>query len=422
VINELRAVTPAGERLVALAEEHAADFATRAAQHDRENTFVAENFDAMKRTRFLAACVPEEFGGLGVSSIHDVMVAVSRLARGCASTAIAANMHVTAVIFVVSAWRQAKTAGNEPAITALTEELAAIGRCEMILSGAGTEPGNETWATRSTATPVEGGYVVNGRKGFSTGIEVADSVRTRLRIPRSDGPDEMAFVTVPRGAKGMEILYNWDALGMRGSGSHDVVFTDCFVPEGAVQVLAPIGPPPAFAWPPISSNIIPLFGANLGIAEAAREYIVEFVKTRRRRPYTSPLAERAHVQREIAEIDVGLMAMRSVLSRVALRVDQLIAAAEMREDVLNAFAHDVQCAKLVSDRAAVDVVDRALAVSGGSGYLSSSLLSRLYRDVRAGAFMQPYSPNEAYEFIGRISLGIDPYTELRAAIAAEDGR
>ncbi len=415
-------MTPPGERLVALAEEHAADFATRAARHDRENTFVTENFDAMKRSRFLAACVPEEFGGLGVSSIHDVMVAISRLARGCGSTAIAANMHVTAVIFVVSAWRQARDAGDEAAVAALAEELAAIGRCEMILSGAGTEPGNETWATRSTATPVEGGYVINGRKGFSTGIEVADSVRTRLRIPRADGPDELAFVTVPRGAKGMEILCNWDALGMRGSGSHDVVFTDCFVPAGAVQVLAPIGPPPAFAWPPISSNIIPLFGANLGIAEAAREYIVEFVKTRRRRPYTSPLAERAHVQREIAEIDVGLMSMRSALGRVAMRVDELIATGEMREEVLDAFAQEVQCAKLVSDRAAVDVVDRALALSGGSGYLSSSLLSRLYRDVRAGAFMQPYSPNEAYEFIGRISLGLDPYRELRAAMAAEDGK
>jgi alkylation response protein AidB-like acyl-CoA dehydrogenase len=149
---------------------------------------------------------------------------------------------------------------------------------------------------------------------------------------------------------------------------------------------------------------------------------VEFAKTRHRRPYPLPLAHRAHVQREIAEIDVDLMAMRSVLSRIALRADELVAAGEMREGVLNAFGHDVQCAKLVSDRAAVDAVDRALALSGGSGYLSSSPLSRLYRDVRAGAFMQPYSPNEAYEFIGRVSLDIDPYAELRAAIAAEDGK
>src|SRR5207244_1043152 len=109
---ELMAGTKAGQRMVELAEEHAADFATRAAEHDRENTFVAENFDLMKTSGFLAAAAPEEFGGLGVESARDITIAISRLARGCASSAIAANMHIGAVWVVTRVWMQGRLAGD----------------------------------------------------------------------------------------------------------------------------------------------------------------------------------------------------------------------------------------------------------------------------------------------------------------------
>jgi alkylation response protein AidB-like acyl-CoA dehydrogenase len=83
--------TPAGARFVALAEQHAADFATRADLHDRDGSFPFENIEAMQRSGFMAGCVPVEFGGLGVESMHDMILGTGRLGRGDGSTAIAAT-------------------------------------------------------------------------------------------------------------------------------------------------------------------------------------------------------------------------------------------------------------------------------------------------------------------------------------------
>jgi len=103
--------------------------------------------------------------------------------------------------------------------------------------------------------------------------------------------------------------------------------------------------------------------------------------------------------------------MRALLERTTTLIDEVICdgpTVDATLERLREVDHQFQCAKLVVNRKAIDVVDRALTLSGGMGYMTKSPLARLYRDVRAGPFMQPFSPNEAHEFIGRVSLGLDP--------------
>src|SRR3954469_8550462 len=110
---ELAAKTDAGARLVRLAETLALQLARRAPEHDREASFPHAGIDALKRAGYFTAPIPAERGGLGVTSVHDLVVASSRLARGDASIAIGVNMHLVVVLNIVQRWQAAVGAGNQ---------------------------------------------------------------------------------------------------------------------------------------------------------------------------------------------------------------------------------------------------------------------------------------------------------------------
>src|SRR5262249_50742721 len=139
------------------------------------------------------------------------------------------------------------------------------------------------------------------------------------------GEERRALALVPSGTPGLEIKNNWDALGMRGSGSHDVVLKDCFVPDGE-----PVDTGRWGEWSEgflVSNTIITmgLVGAFLGIAERARELILEMLGSRRKGPATRALVERHAIQHTVAEIEIDLAASRAMLARTAMAADRFIA-------------------------------------------------------------------------------------------------
>jgi len=411
---ELQPITEPGVRLVALAEAHAQDFATRAEQHDRDGSFPFENITAMTKSGVMAACVPQELGGLGVESVHDYVLGINRLGRGDGATAIAANMHIFRPWRLTRAWRAAVAGGQPRQASTVEHLLRRVGAGELVIAALLSEAGTDLLHPMVGATPADGGWLLNGHKIFGTMSPAADLFDVACRVPDARGGYRRALAMIPRGRPGMDVKNNWDALGMRASGSHDVVFTDCFVSE---TELVDAGPWGNWGEPFLAGNLVitmGLVGAFLGIAETARDLIVGMLKGRRKGPGERTLAERPSIRHTVAEIEVGLATARAMLARTAMITDEFFRvrpAGRIPLDELHALMKDFQCTKLAVTRKAVDIVDLALTASGGAGYLSKNPLSRLYRDVRAGPFMQPFSPNEAFEYIGKVALGLDPVLE-----------
>ncbi|MDQ3353357.1 MAG: acyl-CoA dehydrogenase [Actinomycetota bacterium] len=411
---ELQAVTDAGRRMVELADLHAADFAGQAEGEGREEGYAAANMAALQESRFLAACVPPDFGGLGVASVHDLAVGVNHLARGDGSTALGANMHLAASWRAARTWTAAKAAGDTATSEALEPSLTALGAGQVLSSSAAAEPGTSPGYCRTRATPVEGGWRVSGRKTFATNSPAATAFSVFVAVEGDDGTEQLGVAQVLAGAEGLEVCDNWDALGMRASGSGDLVLKDCFVPEGMLSLMGPLGPTSSAMIQVTLFGVSGLVGAFLGVAEAAQALAIDHVTTRRAAPSGRLAAERPAVQHLVAESAIDLAAARAMLDRTLSAVDASFAVHEGEETPLDE-AHrlmaDFQCTKWFVNRKAVDIVDRALTLSGGAGYLTANPLSRLYRDVRAGPFMQSFSPLEAFEYIGKVTLGLDPALE-----------
>ncbi len=407
--------TTAGRRLVELAERHAGEVGPGAGPRDREGAFPTEAFASMQASGFLAACVPDTLGGLGVDSLHDVAVAFSRLGRGDASVAIAAHMHVVAGWFVARSWREAVAAGEAERDKAGATELLlrSMAGGDTIVCSAATEAGSDPPFPMTTATKVVDGWSITGRKSFATVSPVATLFATLLRLPAEQdegGVDGWGAGVgyVPRDTPGLTVVENWDAMGMRASGSHDLVYDQCVVPDIFVVRTGPWGRASSFWTRFMIAGNIGLLGVFVGIAEAARAEALRLVGSRRKAPHDRPVSDKPGVRHGVAEMEIDLYSARSALERLGRRADACFARAddELEGEDLHLFMREFQAAKWVVNRRAIEVVDKALQVSGGAGYVSASPLSRHYRDVRAGPFMQAWSPNEAFDELARSVLGL----------------
>jgi alkylation response protein AidB-like acyl-CoA dehydrogenase len=399
---ELTAETTAGERLVALAETLAEELATHARAHDQAGTFPFESFDAVKGHGYFTAPIPEVLGGLDVLSVHDLVVGSSRLARGDASLTLGVNMHLVYVLNVARRWQIAVASDDARRADALGASLGQIVRDGTVFAAASSELGQNLTRPATTATRTEDGWMVSGRKVFCTMSPAADVLYAAVTYVDDVRGERYGYAMIPRETPGVVVHHDWDALGMRASASHSVSFENVRLPATALRGGFPVGDAVAYMDRNLSAGLFHA-AAALGVAEAADADVMGRVG---RRDDLDP-----RTQMLAAENVVDLSACRAVLSRAARLVDQRYAghpASPLPPEELTSLFAEAQSAKAFVAEAAVRIVDRALALSGGAGYLNGSPLARAYRDVRATAFMHPLGANRAYAFLGQLAAGREP--------------
>ncbi len=397
---ELRARTATGADLVALAERLAEDLGSRAAAHDRDGTYPHDSIRALRDAGYLVAPVPAHLGGLGVGSVHDLVVASGRLARGDASVAIGVNMHLIAVMALARRLSVALAAGKTRRAEAFAESLRTIVRKRSVIAAAQSEARQDLTRPATRAERTGDGWRIDGHKVFCTMSPAATTLLTAVSFVDDAGVERYGFVHVPPDAPGVTVNDDWDALGMRASGSHSVTLDGVELPAGAVRGGFPTGETVPYLDRNMTSGLFHA-SASLGIAEAAFASVAIPERVR----------DDARANMLVAESAIDVAAARGILARAASLVDEHYAAHpadDGTDDEVVAVFSEGQAAKAFVVDAATRVVDRALALSGGAGYLNGSPLARAYRDVRAGAFMHPLGANRVYGFLARTALGLRP--------------
>lgn len=395
--------TPEGERVIAAATALTERLQARAGAADRANEICADNYNDMQQSGIAAAFVPEELGGMGLRSMHDWTLLIATLAKGDGSAAIAISMHLSATRGLAGIWRANKP-GSAPRERA-DAFLKKVARGEMLICSTTTERGTDNLHPLTEATKCGDGWRINGTKHFVTMSPLATHIATNVRMRDAEG-DHIANVLFPMATGGVQQHGNWDALGMRASGSQSITFDNCLVPHDALRRIGPWGRWSTAVLVNRTLANVPLVGAFLGIAEAAFDYAVEAQQKDR------AAMERSGVHHALAEMEIALATSQSILARLGESLDAFMAGSNGGALATYEQGHelmkDYQSAKWVVNRHAIEIVSQAMDLSGGGGYMAGNPLSRLYRDVRAGPFMQPYSPIDARAYMGKVLLGFLP--------------
>ncbi len=401
---DLQPRTEAGARLIEAAEALQGDLRRNAAAADRSSVLNPDNFSMLQQTGIAGAFVPEALGGWGLTSVHDWMLGVRALGQGDGSTAIAISMHFGVSRGMAQAFAQAGANTDSPAAA----PLRAIADGKMLICATATERGTDNLHPFTEATRDGDEWVINGAKMFVTMSPVATHLAMNLRM-RDESGDHLATTMMPIDTPGLVPQDDWDALGMRGSGSQSVVFDNVRLHKRAVRTIGPWGQWSTQVLINRTLGNLALVGAFLGIAEHARELALTALESQKR--VGELMNTNPGVQQAVGELEIELLRCRAVLAHTGLGVDNWLADAARHPPILGD-AHELmqtyQAAKWTVNRGAIAIVDQALDLAGGAGFMSGHPLSRLYRDVRAGPFMQPHAAVDIRRYVGQVALGLYP--------------
>lgn len=364
----------------------------RAPAHDLDGSFPRADLDELRAAGYLAALVPTAFGGAGLT-LAEAAAEQIRLAAAAPATALAVNMHLVWI-----AVAKAMLDRGDDSLEFVLREAAAG---EVFAFGV-SERGNDLVLFGSTvdAEPMpDGGVAYTGTK---TPVSLSP-VWTRLGTfgldSTSDDAPRIVWGFLDRDAEGIEIVEDWDTLGQRATRSDTTVLRHAVArPDRVVRRLPPGPNPDPLIFGVFVTFEILLAAVYAGISHRAVELAVEAARRRTSLKHSgAPRSDDPDVRRRVATAALLDDALDAQVLGLARDVDALA------DHGPRWFAKASGLKVRVTEQAKA-VVDQAVLVGGGSGYAAASELSRLYRDVLAGAF-NPSTADSALTTIATATLG-----------------
>jgi alkylation response protein AidB-like acyl-CoA dehydrogenase len=377
------------DALIAAADELGKEFARDAAAHDASGILPAGNFDALAAAGLLRFTIARADGGYG-AGLSEAIRVVGAIARGEPSTALVLAMHYVQHAAIARGHRWPAALARR-VVESSFKGVALINALQVE-----PEAGSPSYGTlpRTTARVAGDTWRISGRKRYSTGSALLAWMVVNAVTDEAE-PRLGSFV-VPRSARGVHIIETWNTIGMRATGSHDVVLEDVVIPYDHAFELTPASEGVRRdGWQ--TSWFMALIGAVYdGIARAARDAVVDFAKNFSPGNLGSPLAALPGTQDEIGAIEIRLDTSERLLQSLARDVDggrvDGAAAAMVRQVVIEN---------------AVAVTMAALALGGNHGISRINALERHHRDALCGRAHAP-GAGLVRTTAGRLALGLAP--------------
>ena len=381
-------LTPEQQRIIGLAKELAKEFAPRAEQHDREGSFPFENIARLKETGYTAMTTPKEYGGWGVDPFTFIL-AQEQLVQGCCATAFAINMHCNygGLLYAVhDRGAEGAVPGKRRPQKDADERILHRGR-RRALDPLAQHQGAQG-ARRLSCSTARRSFA-RSRRWSTTSVSALRSKTTR---DRSSGG---CVFLLPRDAPGLEVIENWDAMGMRATGSHTIMIRDVFATPDQL-----IGEEGHFFeefvkvahWYCLSFSAV-----YVGIGQAAYNYVLEYARTRKLQKTGQLVGSLPATRFALGEMYNRLEACRTLIYSLAREMSEGRTYGErqvMTIETLRTFVAENM----------LEVANLATRIAGGQGYLKGNPLERYFRDLRS-APLHTLKRDEVLEMIAATELG-----------------
>ncbi len=326
---------------------------------DETEEFPRETVKKMQKLGFMGIPMPKEYGGQGCDTLTYVMC-VEELAKVCGTTSVIVSAHTSL--------------GSDPIKKFGTPEqkekfLRPLASGEKLGAFALTEPNAGTDASGQQTKAVLDGdeYVLNGSKIFITNGKEADIYIVFAMTDKSKGNKGISAFIVEKGTPGFSFGTKEKKMGIRGSSTYELIFTDCRIPKE--NLLGQEGKGFSYAMQTLDGGRIGIAAQALGLAEGALESTIAYVKERKQ--FGRPISKFQNTQFQIADMAVKVEAAK-----------QLVYKAAIAKDTQKRYTVEAAMAKLYAAEVAMEVTTKCVQLHGGYGYTREYDVERMMRDAK----------------------------------------